>query len=149
MHTTPGIHPPRLVAVNPPGAAYAGLSQAVIARADNLMFITGHVAIADDGEIVKGDFETQLDATFRNIGRTLRAAGTSFESVVRFTYYVVDYEPEMLSILRKVRSRYITGDVAPASTFVAVAALYDPELRVEIDGVAILPSNAGTSGSEA
>jgi enamine deaminase RidA (YjgF/YER057c/UK114 family) len=82
----------------------------------------------------------QLDAAFRAIGRTLAAAGADFSTAIKFTYYVVDYRPEMLAVLKKVRNRYINQDVPPASTFVAVAALYDPRLCIEIDGiVAVAP----------
>jgi enamine deaminase RidA (YjgF/YER057c/UK114 family) len=135
--------PPRLVPVNPPTAAYPGLSQAMIVRQGDIMFLTGHVSVGEDGAIIDGDFETQLDAAFRNIGRTLAAGGADFSGAVKFTYYVVGYQPEMLAALKRVRNRYISQEAPPASTFVAVAALYDPRLRVEIDGiVALSPKGA-------
>ena len=86
-----------------------------------------------------GDFETQLTAVFDNIGRTLAAAGVGFEAVARFTIYVTDYDPAMLAVLRQVRSRFISAEVPPASALVAVAALYDPCVRVEIDALAVVP----------
>jgi len=130
----------RLKPVNPPTASYAGLSQAMVVRSGDVMFLTGHCSVDADGEIVEGDFETQLDATFQNIGRTLAAAGADFASAVKFTYYVIDYRPEMLAALKKVRNKYIDQSAPPASTFVAVAALYDPRLVIEIDGIVAISS---------
>lgn len=140
MDEMPNKSVTRLKSVNPTTASYAGLSQAMIVRSGDVMFLTGHCSVGEDGEIVEGDFETQLDATFRNIGRTLAAAGTDFASAVKFTYYVVDYRPEMLAALKKVRNKYIDQNSPPASTFVAVAALYDPKLVIEIDGVVAISS---------
>jgi 2-iminobutanoate/2-iminopropanoate deaminase len=125
----------RLASINPPTANYPGLSQAVVVRPGDVMFLTGHVSVGEDGEIIDGDFETQLDATFKNLGRTLAAAGADFGGVVKFTYYVVGYKPEMLAVLKKVRNKYINQHTPPASTFVEVASLYDPKLIIEIDGI--------------
>jgi 2-iminobutanoate/2-iminopropanoate deaminase len=142
MSSTVENTPPKLEAFNPPAANYAGLSQAVAVRSSDLLFLTGHVSVGEDGEIIEGDFETQLDAAFRNIARTFAEAGAKFGDAVKFTYYVVNYRPDMLAALKRVRNRYINQDVPPASTFVAVAALYDPRLVVEIDGIVAMPSTA-------
>jgi enamine deaminase RidA (YjgF/YER057c/UK114 family) len=81
-------------------------------------------------------------AAFQAIERTLRAAGVGFEAVARFTYYVTDYEPGMTAVLKKLRAEFIDNNLPPASTFIPVAELYDPRARIEIDGVAVLPTKA-------
>ncbi|EIP84734.1 Endoribonuclease L-PSP [Burkholderia humptydooensis MSMB43] len=62
--------------------------------------------------------------------------------MARLTYYVADYEPSMLPILREVRSEFVDADehTSPASAVVAVVQLYDKAVRVEVDGFAVLPS---------
>ena len=102
------------------------------------MVLSGHVPIDAAGNLVVGDFESQLTAVFDNIGRTLAAAGTDFASVARFTIYVTDYSPDMVAILKRVRANYIRMDRPPASALIAVAALYDPRVRVEIDALAVV-----------
>jgi 2-iminobutanoate/2-iminopropanoate deaminase len=128
-----------LQSVNAPGASFPGVSQGVIIGGGRLLALSGHVPVDAAGNLVTGDFEAQLTAVFENIGRTLSAAGVGFEAVARFTIYVTDYEPSMLAVLRTVRSRFVSATTPPASALVAVAALYDPRVRVEIDALATVP----------
>lgn len=128
-----------LQAVNPPGVSFPGVSQGIVVTGGRLIVLSGHVPVDAAGEIVAGEFETQLSAAFENIGRTLAAADASFEHVARFTIYVTNYDPSMLPILRTVRSRFVTSDPPPASALVGVAALYDSRIQVEIDALAVLP----------
>jgi enamine deaminase RidA (YjgF/YER057c/UK114 family) len=131
-----------LTAINQPGISYNGVSQAVRVTGGDLLLLTGHVASDEQDNFVEGDFETQVRAAFQAIERTLRAAGVGFEAVARFTYYVTDYEPGMTAVLKKVRAEFIDNNLPPASTFIPVAELYDPRARIEIDGVAVLPTKA-------
>lgn len=128
-----------LQSVNAPGASFPGVSQGILIQGGKLLTLSGHVPVDAAGNLVSGDFETQLTAVFENIGRTLAAAGVGFEAVARFTIYVTDYDPTMLAVLRQVRSRFVSAAVPPASALVAVAALYDPRVRVEIDALAVVP----------
>lgn len=128
-----------LQSVNAPGTSFPGVSQGILIRGGKLLALSGHVPVDAAGTLVTGDFETQLKAVFENVGRTLAAAGVGFKAVARFTIYVTDYDPGMLAVLRQVRSRFISAEVPPASALVAVAALYDPRVRVEIDALAVVP----------
>ena len=128
-----------LLSVNAPGASFPGVSQGILIKGGRLLALSGHVPVDAAGNLVTGDFEAQLTAVFENIGRTLAAAGAGFEAVARFTIYVTDYDPAMLAVLRQVRSRFVSAEVPPASALVAVAALYDPRVRVEIDALAVVP----------
>jgi enamine deaminase RidA (YjgF/YER057c/UK114 family) len=103
------------------------------------MVLSGHVPTDASGNLVTGDFEAQLNAAFENVGRTLTAAGVGFEAVARFTIYVTDYDPSMIPILRRIRSRFINTATPPASALVGVAALYDSRVQVEIDALAVVP----------
>lgn len=125
--------------INASGASFPGVSQGVVIGGGKLLVLSGHVPVDAAGNLVTGDFETQLTAVFENIGRTLSAAGAGFDSVARFTIYVTEYDPSMLVILRRVRGRFISETTPPASALVAVAALYDPRVRVEIDALAVVP----------
>jgi 2-iminobutanoate/2-iminopropanoate deaminase len=129
-----------LRAVNPPTSTLPGISQGVIAGDGRLLFLSGQVPIRADGTMVPPEFELQLEQVFRNLEETLRLAGATFKDVVRLTIYVRDYRPELLDVLRAVRNRFINPDCPPASTLVGVAALFHPNVLVEIDGIALLPS---------
>lgn len=125
--------------VNPPSASFPGVSQGMVISGGRLMVLSGHVPTDASGNLVTGDFEAQLSAAFENVGRTLTAAGIGFESVARFTIYVTDYDPSMIPILRRIRSRFINTATPPASALVGVAALYESRVRVEIDALAVVP----------
>jgi enamine deaminase RidA (YjgF/YER057c/UK114 family) len=106
------------------------------------MYLSGHVPVDEAGQLVEGGFEEQLEAVFLSLGRTLAAASVGFDALARITVFVTGYQPEMLAALRRVRARHVSATTPPASALVAVAALYDPRVRVEIDAVAVVPDEA-------
>lgn len=75
----------------------------------------------------------------RNVRLGLAAAGATIEEVVKSTFYVVDYSPEVLGALGEA-SVAVFGSEAPdfAVTLVGVAALADPSYKIEIEATAVL-----------
>lgn len=106
-------------------------------RAGNLLFLSGCVALDEDGRVVGADdFDTQARQAFDNVGAVLRAAGIGFADVVKTTIYVTDIADR--AALGPLRLEYF-GASRPASTLVEVSALALPELRIEVDVVAVVP----------
>jgi enamine deaminase RidA (YjgF/YER057c/UK114 family) len=128
-----------LTAINQPGISYPGISQAIQGSGE-LLVLGGHVSADEKDNFVDGDFETQVRNTFEALGRTLLAAGVGFEAVARFTYYVPDFEENLLPIFKRVRAEFINSVPAPASTFIPVVKLFDSRAKIEVDGIAIVPS---------
>jgi enamine deaminase RidA (YjgF/YER057c/UK114 family) len=128
-----------LTAINQPGIAYAGMSQAIQGSGEVLV-LSGHVSADEKDNFVDGDFETQVRNTFQALSRTLRAAGVGFEAVARFTYYVPDFDESLLPTFKRVRAEFITGANPPASTFIPVVKLFDTRAKIEVDGIALVPS---------
>ena len=128
-----------LSAYNPPGANWPGLSQAVGIRGGGVLVSSGITATDEAGNIVAGDFEAQVEAVYANMGRVLAAAGLGFDAIARVVTYVTDYDPGMIPIIRKVRSRFLSSTCPPASVLIGVATLYDPRLRIEVEITAALP----------
>jgi 2-iminobutanoate/2-iminopropanoate deaminase len=128
-----------LTAVNPPGAAWPGISQGVILQGKGIFVSSGHMPYGPDGQIVDGDFESQVVAVYEGIGRTLGAAGLGFKDVARVVTYVTQYEPSMVDTIRQVRARYLSQERPPASVLIAAAALYDPRIRIEAEVMAVVP----------
>lgn len=101
-----------------------------------LVFCSGAVAFAPDGSIVgKGDIAVQTRQVMDNLQTALRAAGASFEDVVKITNYVTDATeyPKIAPI----REEYLR-EPYPASTLVEVKSLLYPELMIEIEAVAVV-----------
>lgn len=107
-------------------------------RAGNLLFVSGCVALDADGNLVgEGDVVAQARQVFSNIGLCLSAAGASFADVVKVTTYLTDIADR--GRINPVRQEFF-GDARPASTLVEVSALVLPELLIEVEAVAVLPS---------
>jgi enamine deaminase RidA (YjgF/YER057c/UK114 family) len=127
-----------LTPVNPPNAAWPGVSQGMIVNGNGIFVSTGHVGTDDEGEIVTESLEAQVVALFENLRRTLATAGLGFEHVARMTTYVADFRPETIATVREIRARYFNQACPPASVMVA-AGLYDPRVKVEAEVIAVVP----------
>jgi enamine deaminase RidA (YjgF/YER057c/UK114 family) len=101
----------------------------------NLAFLSGHAAIGDDGQIIDGDFETQLRQCYDNLSRTLESVGADLSSLVSLTVMLsdlADYE-----IYKRVRLEYLSPPYPAAAGFVATM-LY-PKMRVGlVHGIAVV-----------
>lgn len=128
-----------LQAVNPPGEAFPGLSQAVVIHHGAPLFTSGHVSTDHEGNFVDGDFPTQVANAFAALGRTLAAAGIGFDGVVQLTYYVVDYQPACVETIKAVRGPLLARECPPASVLIPVSQLFDRRAKIEIAAVAAVP----------
>lgn len=118
------------------GQEIPGVSGAVRVDGGRLMLLSGHVPVGGDGSIAT-TLEAQLKQVFQNLDATLQAAGGNTGSIARLTFYVRGYRAEHLSVIRRVRDRWL-GTHSPASTLIGVEALFHPDVLVEVDGMAVL-----------
>lgn len=107
-------------------------------RSQGFLFVSGCVALDGAGNIVgAGDFVAQARQVLENLGAVLRAGGADFGDVLKLTIYLTDIDdrPPLTELRRE-----FFGEHRPASTLVEVSALALPELVVEIEAVAEVPS---------
>jgi 2-iminobutanoate/2-iminopropanoate deaminase len=105
-------------------------------RAGNLLFVSGQIPIDPvDGNLVSGDITAQTEQVMRNLTALLKAAGVSFEHVVRTTVYLADMNE--FGAMNEVYGRYIV-DPPPARATVQVARL-PRDVKIEVDCIAVLP----------
>lgn len=110
----------------------------VTSRGARHVYVSGQVAVDGDGNPVGvGDLAAQTEQVMENLSTALAAAGATFYDVVKITTFVVDYTPEMRSVIGEVRGRYLPADNPPASTLVGVSALAGPEWLIEIEAIAV------------
>ena len=108
------------------------------------IYISGQIAYDKDGKLVgAGDMGAQAEQVFKNLQAALAAAGAKFSDVVKMNSYITDMSK--IQAVRDVRARYY-GDQSPASTFVQVAGLVRPELLLEVEVVAVVPTGSGGPG---
>lgn len=105
-------------------------------RAGDQVFIAGMVAMDDRGAVIApGDSLRQAEHIFTTIRRYMESAGGAMSDIATMTIFVTDMKlrPGVLEARRK----YFTGDF-PCSTLVAVSALIDPGLVVEINAMGFI-----------
>ena len=130
---------PTIRFINPPAlAAPPGYTHVVEARGGRMVFIAGQVALDQAGKLVgASDVLGQAKQVFENLAAALAAAGASFKDVVKLNYYLTDLA--QLPALRQLRDQYVNTSQPPASTLVAVKALFREEFLIEIEAIAIAP----------
>lgn len=108
-------------------------SQAV--QTGDILFISGQIALDAGGNMVgKDDFAAQAEQVFENLSILLDEAGYSFEHVCKITVFLTDMgDRQTFAVIRK---KYFS-DYPPASTLVEVSRLAMPDLKVEMEAVAV------------
>ena len=107
-----------------------------------MLFISGTASVNEEGKSVhEGDFFAQARRTFKNITALLESEGATWHDVVRTTCYLKDMHD--YDNFNQARTQFYSEqglDPLPASTCVE-AHLCRDELLVEIEAIAIFPSN--------
>ena len=71
---------------------------------------------------------------FESVGHALQAGGATSADVVKLTIFVVDLTG--LPAIRAVRDEFVDVQRPPTSSLVQVAALFHPEVLIEVEAVA-------------
>lgn len=106
-----------------------GFSRAV--RQGPHVAVSGTAPIGADGETVGvGDPAAQMARCLEIIRAALAEVGAPLEAVIRTRVYLVHLED--WEAIGQVHGQ-VFGEIRPASTFVQVQGLLDPEWRVEVE----------------
>ena len=118
----------RLISSGSPFESAAGYSRAVVDG--DFAFVAGTTGYDYATMTMPDAIEAQARNSLATIARVLEEAGFALADVVRATYYLTDIADadRVLPIFGE-----FFGTVRPAATLVAVAALYRPEMRIEIE----------------
>jgi reactive intermediate/imine deaminase len=106
-------------------------------RFGDLLFVSGCAPFDDGGVVAPGDVVAQTRFVLETMGRVLEAGGASFADVLKVTVYLTDISDRQR--INPVREEFF-GAARPASTLVEVTALALPEMLVEFEAVAGLPT---------
>src|SRR5215218_4819240 len=106
-------------------------------RVGNLLFISGHTAADESGNIVgKGDIVAQTHYIFMKFDKILKAAGGSLLNIVETTDYFLSLDD--YNRTAEVRRELFQGPPFPAATGVLVAGLIRKDALIEIKATAYL-----------
>jgi enamine deaminase RidA (YjgF/YER057c/UK114 family) len=121
-------------------AAPRGFSHAVRAAPGRVVCLGGQAGVDRAGAIVEGGIVAQFDRAAANVVSALAAAGAAPEHLVSLHIYVTDvgeYRAALGELGRVYRAHL--GRHYPAVALFGVAELFEPEAKVELVGVAIVP----------
>ncbi len=120
--------------LNPEGTSKpVGFTQVVSSRPGRMVFISGQGG-SSAGQLPP-DFGSQAKNTFENIARCLKAAGASFDDIVKVNYYVTDMADT--TELRRIRAQYLNQSAPPAATLIQVGL--GKGMLLEVEAIAIVP----------
>src|SRR6266511_2391111 len=141
--------PPEAVTSKELGPVLGMYSHAVVAPAGEIVVVAGQVGMDGAGRLVGPDVVAQTKQAYANIERVLRAAGSGMRDVVRFQTFLV-YAADIdgfMQARREVFPGYYPDGVYPPNTLLVVSRLVQPELRVEIEAMAVKAAAAGGAKS--
>lgn len=116
-----------------------GYSNGMAARGE-LLAIAGQIGWDEREELVSDEFTPQFRQALSNVLAVVAAAGGRPEHVISLTVYVTDkreYVAERAAVGAAWRA--LMGRHFPTMALVEVAGLLEPEAKVEIQGLAVLP----------
>ena len=111
------------------GNAFAHACEA--AGCSRLLFISGQVPEDEAGHVPE-DYPSQYRLAWANVEKQLKAAGMSFDNLVKVTIFLSDRALTKQSVGLR---RSVLGDRSPAVTIV-ITGIYDARWLLEIEAIA-------------
>jgi enamine deaminase RidA (YjgF/YER057c/UK114 family) len=126
---------------NPPGTAPAqgNYSHAGLTNGGTLAFIAGQLSVGTDGSVVgKGDFAAQFEQVFRNLHDVLKGLGTDYNSVLKFTTYLVHSQDlqRFMVLRRELFPKLFKSTNYPPNTLLVIDRLVKEDFLIEVEAVA-------------
>jgi enamine deaminase RidA (YjgF/YER057c/UK114 family) len=115
-----------------------GFSQAIEVPAGGRWLVcSGQTSVDADGNPMHaGDMAAQLRKAFDNLEAVLKAAGLTLADVVRLNYYTTDIAAYLQASGEVAQRLPAGGAPPPAGTLLGVAALFHPDILIEIEATA-------------
>ena len=121
----------RLISTGSPFEKAIGYSRAVIDG--DFAFVAGTTGYDYATMTMPDDVTSQSRNCFKTIEAALKEGGFAMADIVRVTYYLTDIKDADAHFAVTAE---VLGEIRPAATMVVVAALYKPEMKVEIEATA-------------
>ncbi len=109
-----------------------------VVKDGSTLYIAGQVARDRDGNTVgAGNAKAQVEQVFKNLEAALAAAGGNLSHIVKTNVFMTHRED--IPAFRETRAKYLPDDNSPASTLILCSGLADPDFRIEIEAIAVVP----------
>jgi enamine deaminase RidA (YjgF/YER057c/UK114 family) len=115
-----------------------GYSQAVeVTGGARVLYCAGQTSVDGEGHpLHAGNMTAQLAKALDNLEAVLGKAGMTLRNVVRLNYYVTNI-PAFLAATGSIADRLAKAGCKPPGTLLGVAALFHPDIVVEIEATAV------------
>lgn len=127
--------------VNPEGLPEpTGFAHAVAAGNGTTVYLGGQAGHRADGTLVGDDLVTQFDQACANVVTGLEAVGAEPGHLVSLTIFATDvgeYRSRLKDLGQAYRRHF--GKHYPAMALLGTTELFDPNAKVELVGVAVIP----------
>lgn len=108
-----------------------------LSNVKRMLICSGQVSVDENGApLHAGDMAGQVGKVFDNLETVLQQSGLELSDIVRLNYYTTDV-PALLDSWGVVAERLAEAGCKPAVTLLGVAALFHPDLLVEIEATVI------------
>ena len=102
-----------------------------------VLYLSGQTSTAADGApLHSGDLVAQFGMAWSNLKDALTAAGMDPTNIVRLNMYTTDV-PGFMTSAGDIVSIFAGDGCKPVSTLLGVAALFDPEIMIELEATAV------------
>lgn len=117
-------------------------------EANGLVVVAGQVGMKPDGQVTGPDVGSQTKQALANIAAVLRAAACKMTDVVRLQTFLTSADdiPAFMAARTEAYPQHFPTGVYPPNTLVVVSRLVRPELKVEIEAMAVKPARPAPKG---
>jgi enamine deaminase RidA (YjgF/YER057c/UK114 family) len=127
--------------INPPAlAAPKGFNHGILVSGGKLLFLAGQDASDGVGQIVApGDLVAQTEQVLRNLRAVVEAAGGGMQDIVKLNVFVADraaYRASRKPLGQLFRTYF--GEYYPTMALFEVAAFFQDEALIELEGFAVI-----------
>jgi enamine deaminase RidA (YjgF/YER057c/UK114 family) len=121
------------------GAPLGMYSYGMAAPGGELVVVAGQVGMRPDGSLAGDDVGRQTKQALENVRAVLEAGGCRWRDVVRLQTFLTSAEdlPGFMKARQEVFPGYFPDKAYPPNTLLVVSRLVRPELRVEIEAMAV------------
>lgn len=116
-----------------------GFSQAVVSEGGRLVNLSGQVGVDAQERLAGHDLATQTRAALENVRLVLEAAGGELGHVVMLRLYLVERARQDQGVIVDALKAFFPHQ-PPASSWVVVSGLSEPEWLIEIEAQAVIPA---------
>ena len=114
-------------------------SQAIkVSAPATMVYVGGQNGVKKDGKMAGDTLAVQTDQALKNVDAALKAAGATFDDVIKMSLYIVQGQSLQEGFEAAQKSGVMSTKNPPIVTMMFVAGLANPDFLIEVEAVAAL-----------